>query len=157
VAKWALGGVMKRASVWGVIAVLGLIAGLVLVSHGVGVQSASSPAVLPWVPDLPTALSRAGGENKLVMVDFYTDWCRWCKLMDQNTFTDASVQKALQQVVPVRLNAETDGRDVAQRFNVEGFPTLIFLDSRGAEVGRIPGYLDPGSFLDQLHNIMKKV
>jgi thiol:disulfide interchange protein len=147
---------MKRASVWGVVVVLGVVVGVILTSHGAGVQPTGGAAALPWERDLHTALNRANGEKKLVMVDFYTDWCQWCKRMDQNTFTDANVQRALQQVVSVRLNAEKDGREDAARFNVEGFPTLIFLDATGAEVGRIPGYLEPGPFLDELHNILQK-
>jgi thiol:disulfide interchange protein len=147
---------MKRASVWGVVAVLAVMVGVILASHGTGVQPSGGAAALPWERDLPTALTRASGEKKLVMVDFYTDWCQWCKRMDQNTFTDANVQRALQRVVTVRLNAEKDGREEAERFNVEGFPTLIFLDASGAEVGRIPGYLEPGPFLDELHNILQK-
>ena len=147
---------MKRASVWGVVAVLAVLVGVILASHGTGVQPTGGAAALPWERDLPTALTRASGEGKLVMVDFYTDWCQWCKRMDQNTFTDVEVQRALQGVVTVRLNAEKEGREDAARFNVEGFPTLIFLDSRGAEVGRIPGYMEPRPFLDELHNILQK-
>lgn len=147
---------MKRASVWGVVAVLAMLVAVILASHDSGVQPTGGAAALPWERDLPTALTRASGEGKLVMVDFYTDWCQWCKRMDQNTFTDVEVQMALQGVVTVRLNAEKEGREDAARFNVEGFPTLIFLDSRGAEVGRIPGYMEPRPFLDELHNILQK-
>ncbi|HVN33001.1 MAG TPA: thioredoxin fold domain-containing protein [Thermoanaerobaculaceae bacterium] len=147
---------MKRASVWGVVAVLAMLVAVILASHDSGVQPTGGAAALPWERDLPTALTRASGEGKLVMVDFYTDWCQWCKRMDQNTFTDVEVQRALQGVVTVRLNAEKEGREDAARFNVEGFPTLIFLDSRGAEVGRIPGYMEPRPFLDELHNILQK-
>jgi len=147
---------MKRASVWGVVAILAVLVGVILASHGSGVQPTGGASALPWERDLPTALTRASGEKKLVMVDFYTDWCQWCKRMDQNTLTDENVQRALQGVVSVRLNAEKEGRGEAERFNVEGFPTLIFLDSGGAEVGRIPGYMEPGPFLDELHNILQK-
>jgi thiol:disulfide interchange protein len=147
---------MKRASVWGVVAVLGIVAAVILGSRGSAVRGSGSAAALPWERDLPTALTRAGNENRLVMVDFYTDWCQWCKRLDQKTFADANVQEALQQVVTVRLNAEKDGREAAARFNVEGFPTVIFLNAKGAEVGRIPGYMDPGPFLEELQDILRK-
>jgi len=147
---------MKRASVWGVVAVLGMVAAVILGSRGSAVRGSGSAPALPWERDLPTALTRAGNENRLVMVDFYTDWCQWCKRFDQNTLTDAHVQEALQQFVTVRLNAEKDGREAAARFNVEGFPTLIFLNAKGAEVGRIPGYMGPGPFLDELQDILRK-
>ncbi len=150
---------MKRASIWGVVAVLALIVGVAALNHGG--ESRSGPgggaAALPWERDLPTALARAGSEKKLVMVDFYTDWCKWCKQLDRTTLSDAEVQRALGGFVSVRLNAEKDGRDVAERFNVDGYPTILFLDARGGEVGRIPGYMEPGPFLAELQDIAKKV
>ena len=26
-----------------------------------------------------------------MIIDLYTDWCGWCKVMDRNTFTDSDV------------------------------------------------------------------
>jgi len=147
---------MKRASVWGVVVVLAMVTAVILGSRVGAPRPSGGAAALPWEPDLSTALARAGNENRLVMVDFYTDWCQWCKRLDQNTLSDTHVQEALQQLVTVRLNAEKDGREAAARFNVEGFPTLIFLDAKGAEVGRIPGYMEPGPFLEELQDILRK-
>lgn len=147
---------MRRASVWGVVLVLAMVAAVILVPRGGGVEPTGGAAALPWERDLPTALTRAGNEKKLVMVDFYTDWCQWCKRLDQKTLSDAKVQEALQGVVTVRLDAEKDGREAAARFSVEGFPTLVFLNASGAEVGRIPGYMDPSPFLQELQDILKR-
>lgn len=110
-----------------------------------------------WESDLAKALSRADGEGKLVMVDFYTDWCRWCDVLDQKTFTDAAVQDGLRRLITVKLDADRGGRDAARRYGVEGFPTMVFLDGRGTEVGRIPGYLPPTEFLSELEAILRKV
>ena len=147
---------MKRPWVWGVVVVLGAVAVAVLQGRGGSSGPAGDSAALPWEHDLPAALSKAGTENKLVMVDFYADWCQWCKRLDKNTFSDASVQRALASVVSVRLNGEREGREAAARFNVEGYPTLVFLNAAGAEVGRIPGYMDPGPFLQELQGILKR-
>src|SRR5512136_66685 len=147
---------MRRPSVWGVVLVLAMVAAVMLFHRGGGGEPTGGAAAPPWERDLPTALTRAGNENKLVMVDFYTDWCQWCKRLDQKTLSDARVQEALQSVVTVRLNAEKDGREAAARFSIEGFPTLVFLNANGAEVGRIPGYMDPSPFLEELQDILKK-
>ena len=147
---------MKRASVWGVVVVLAMVAAVILGSRGGALRPSSGGASLPWEPDLSTALARAGNENRLVMVDFYTDWCQWCKRLDQNTFSDAHVQKALQQLVTVRLNAEKDGREAAARFNVEGFPTLIFLDARAPRWAASPGTWSPGRSSRSFRDILRK-
>ena len=118
-------------------------------------SSGSSPVA--WERNLARALTRASGEGKkVVMVDFYTDWCGWCKKLDETTLADPAVQASLRQVVSVKLDAERDGRADAERYGVEGFPTVLFLDSRGTEVARIPGYLPPGEFLEELNDILKK-
>ncbi len=147
---------MKRASIWGVVAVLAFVVAIVAFQRG-GERGGSGAGVLPWERDLPTALARAGSEKKLVMVDFYTDWCGWCRRLDQTTLADSNVRRALERVVSVRLNAETDGREVAQRFNVDGYPTILFLNASGDEVGRIPGYLEPRPFLSEIEHIIERV
>ncbi|MGD1149043.1 MAG: thioredoxin family protein [Thermoanaerobaculaceae bacterium] len=149
---------MRQASVWGVVAMLVLVVAVVAFNQGGGSRSGAGggAAALPWERDLPTALARAGSEKKIVMVDFYTDWCGWCRQFDQGTLSDANVQRALEGVVSVRLNAEKDGREAAERFRVDGYPTILFLDARGGEVGRTRGYLEPGPFLAELEDIMKK-
>ena len=149
---------MKQASVWGVVTVLALVVAVVVLNRGAG--SSSQPGggavALPWERDLSSALARAGSENKIVMVDFYTDWCGWCRRFDQNTLSDSNVQRALERVVSVRLNAEKDGREAAERFRVDEYPTILFLDARGEEVGRISEYFEPGPFLAEIEDIIRK-
>ena len=143
---------------WGVVTVLALVVAVVVLNRGAG--SSSQPGggavALPWERDLSSALARAGSENKIVMVDFYTDWCGWCRRFDQNTLSDSNVQRALERVVSVRLNAEKDGREAAERFRVDEYPTILFLDARGEEVGRISGYFEPGPFLAEIEDIIRK-
>ncbi len=149
---------MSRGLIWSVVLLIAVV-GLGAAGCGGGSQAApgGGASAVVWERDLPSALALAGSEKKLVMVDFYTDWCKWCRRLDETTFADGNVQKALQGVVSVRLNAEKDGRDAAERFNVDGFPTILFLDAAGSEVGRIPGYMEPAPFLEELASIMKRV
>ncbi len=147
--------VVLRRSAWVIAAAL---LALVLFAYhqdhqGGGAASASKVA---WGSDLPGALSRAASEKKLVMVDFYTDWCKWCQELDRTTYADGQVQQALARVVAVKLDAEKDGRQAAEQYGVDGFPTVIFLDARGREVGRIPGYLGPRPFLQELEDILHR-
>lgn len=134
-----------------------LLAGAALGCGRTGGSSATAAtSAIAWEKDLAGALVRAESENKLVMVDFYTDWCRWCQVMDDKTFSDGAVQTELKRMVVVKLDAERDGRDAARRYRVEGFPTILFLDGSGREVGRIPGYMPPEPFLEELGDILGK-
>jgi thiol:disulfide interchange protein len=139
-------------------AVLGAVAlGALLTAHPwvTTVDSAGAAAnSLGWASDLPAALGQARSEKKLVMVDFYTDWCTYCAKFDRTTLRDAQVQRALGSVVLVKLNAESDGRSEAERFGVDGYPTILFLNGNGDEVGRIPGYLPANAFLEEFRDIV---
>jgi len=129
--------------------------GLVATSFFATKRSTSPvPSTIPWETSLAQALARAAGEQKLVLVDFYTDWCKWCKKLDAETFQDSAVAQALAEgYVPVRLNAEKEGEAEARRFQVSGYPTILVLDGKGREVGRIEGFMGPQEFLAELHEL----
>ena len=57
------------------------------------------------------------------------------------------------QVVPVKLNAEKEGRAAAAKYGVQGFPTILFLTSKGEVVGKIGGFLPPEPFAAQLKQV----
>ena len=121
-----------------------------------GKGASSGASAIAWESDFSVALSRASHEKKVLMVDFYTDWCGWCKRLDQTTLSDPRVQRTLHQLVSIKLNADKEGRAAAQRYRVEGYPTIVFVDGSGSEVGRIPGYMDAGPFLAELEDILRK-
>jgi thioredoxin 1 len=99
------------------------------------------------------ALSKANAEQKLVMVDLYTDWCGWCKKMDRETFSDPRVGKATRGMVAIRVNAEKGGETVARGYRVDGFPVVIFLDGKGREVQRITGFVDADEMLKVVESL----
>ncbi|RLE32610.1 MAG: hypothetical protein DRJ61_09075 [Acidobacteria bacterium] len=108
----------------------------------------------PWIDgDLESALVQAGERGTLVMVDFKTDWCTWCKRLDRDTFSDSAVITELGELVALQLDAEKNGVDAAQKYGVRSFPTILFLDAGGHEVDRILGYLPPDAFLAEVRRI----
>jgi len=107
-------------------------------------------------------LAKAKKEKKHILVDFYTNWCGWCKRMDKNTYTDEKVKKALNgSYVAIRVNAESkeevevDGkkiteRELARKFSVRSFPTTWFLKQSGDKIAPYYGYADAKAFLKVL-------
>ena len=84
----------------------------------------------------------AADQNKLVMIDFYTDWCVPCKEVEKIIFTDdtAIVRFVNVTYVSTKINAEKgEGIALAKKYDVGGYPTLLFLDKNKNVVGRVLG------------------
>jgi thiol:disulfide interchange protein len=108
---------------------------------------ASGPGVAFASGGFDEALGRAQSEHRLLLVDVYTDWCGWCKKLDREVFSDARVAEAAKNLVAIRVNAEKGGEKVAERYDVQGFPTILFVDGSGNVVKRIDGFVDAGEML----------
>jgi tetratricopeptide (TPR) repeat protein len=93
-------------------------------------------------------LARAKQENKYVFIDFYATWCGPCKRMDAKTFTDAKVQDLLNSMIAADWDAEKDPHvDVAKKYKVSAYPTLLVIAPDGNEVDRFLGYMEPADFI----------
>ncbi len=112
-----------------------------------------------WAQDYDRAFAAAKETKRIVMVDVYTDWCGWCKKLDKDTFSDKGVgDKLTKDFVAVKLNPEKSpkGATLAKEFGVTGYPHIVFVDTTGAKVSEIIGYLPPGEFLKRLEMITDK-
>ena len=72
------------------------------------------------------AVDRAGIEDRLVFVDFFTTWCVPCKEMDATTFKDARVATWLaEHTVALKVDAEAN-ETLAKRYGVSSYPNYVF-------------------------------
>jgi len=106
--------------------------------------------------DLDRRIAQSRG--KMVMLDFYADWCVSCKEMERFTFTDPAVQTKLKSVLllqaDVTANSETD-QAMLKRFGLYGPPGILFFDAQGNEMSdfRMIGYQDAAQFLKTLEKV----
>ncbi len=97
---------------------------------------------------LEEALKKAKQEDKLIFIDFYTQWCGPCKMLAKNVFTHQKVgQLYNMQFINIKLDAEHEGLEAARKYKVNAYPTLIFLNSQGDLVYKNVGSGDIASVL----------
>jgi hypothetical protein len=88
------------------------------------------------------------------MVDFFTSWCSWCKVLDQKTYNDSRVTDLTDRMVSVKVNAEVD-KAAAATYAVRAYPTIAFLNPDGTLRRRVTGFQPPEAFVPILQDVLK--
>ena len=122
-------------------------AGLILVATSC--EAPIDPAAPPFrAIAFDDAAEEAARDGKMVFLDFYATWCPPCRRLDAVTWKDPDVVAWLEaNAIPLKIDAERNPA-LAERFMVEAYPTLVFLDDGGVELVRVLGYRDPAAFLE---------
>src|SRR4030095_6453817 len=71
-------------------------------------------------------LAMAKAENKLVMVDVMTDWCKWCIELDNKVYAKPEVYEfANANQINYKIDAEKgEGVEFAKKYKIEGYPSV---------------------------------
>ena len=100
-----------------------------------------------------SGMKKIADENKKGFIHFYTEWCTYCKLMNQKTFAnDAVIAYLNENFVPIRVDAE-EQRDVAKKYGVSKFPNNGFIAEDQSEIGKRPGFIPADMLLKMLEYI----
>ncbi|MEO5742664.1 MAG: DUF255 domain-containing protein, partial [Vicinamibacterales bacterium] len=105
-----------------------------------------------WLEWSPAAFARAEAEKRPVLLFLATTWSDECAAMDQTTYADPGVASLIgQRFVPVRVDADRRP-DINERYNLGGWPTTVFLTSRGDALSGST-YLDIPEMLATLRQV----
>lgn len=120
------------------------------------------------------AAAKMDAKPKKIIIDVYTDWCSWCKKMDQNTFSDPIIAAYMNKFFySVKFNAECNdtivfkeknfiNRNLVEKRSAHDFakailqgkmsyPSYVLMDEKFNIITVIPGYATPEKFEPLLH------
>jgi len=102
-------------------------------------------------------MSLAKKENKRVYLHFYTDWCNFCKEMDQTTFRNPSIVKMLNKdFVAIRVNTNKETK-VAGKYNIRPVPDNWFLSANGKKLRNFLGYYEADQFVTVIRYVKENL
>jgi len=105
------------------------------------------------------ALAKAKATEKVIFMDAYAQWCGPCKRMAATTFKDENIGKFFNDnFINLKIDWESpEAADVRDKYSVNAYPTLFFIDENGKTVKQIVGGQTVESLMAVAKTISNKV
>ena len=120
---------------------------------------------IDWTP-FSEALDAAQKSEKILLIDIYAPWCRYCRQLQREVYTDERVREYVNTTfIVTRLNGDDaeemhqfkeyslTGQELAMALGAQGFPTTVFLRANSEYITRLPGFAPADDFFQVLQYI----
>ena len=108
-----------------------------------------------WSEWSDATFTRAAREKKFVIMSLQSWWCRWCHVMNRETWANAEVRSLLKDNF-IAVYVDQDSRpDISQRYERWGWPATIIFGPDGTEIVKLRGFYSPQFFMPILAETVK--
>jgi thiol:disulfide interchange protein DsbD len=152
-----LGFISREGRSWRPFLVLRSALGIVAVGAlAIMLYPRQAPEKLRFEPFNSERLASAAEARKPVLIDFSADWCIPCREMEHSTFVDPSVVSEAKRFVRMKANLTAQDKAteaLTSKFEIQGVPTTMLIDSAGKVAQRKVGYIGPQEMLSELRQV----
>jgi len=152
-----LGFISREGRSWRPFLVLRSALGIVAVGAlAIMLYPRQGPEKLRFEPFNSERLASAAEARKPVLIDFSADWCIPCREMEHSTFVDPSVVSEAKRFVRMKANLTAQDKAteaLTSKFEIQGVPTTMLIDSAGKVAQRKVGYIGPQEMLSELRQV----
>jgi uncharacterized protein YyaL (SSP411 family) len=129
---------------------------LVIVATAVCIHLfAQAQQEIKWNKMGPEVFEKAKSENKVILLNLEANWCHWCHVMEDETYSNTAV-KAYIDLHFIAVKADQDRNpDLSIRYKNYGWPATIFINGSGEDVVKRAGFIRPENFLNLLQAIVR--
>ncbi|MDE5693619.1 MAG: thioredoxin family protein, partial [Duncaniella sp.] len=117
-------------------------------------MSAQGIEFMPHEARLQEAIDKAKKEGKMVFLDCYTSWCGPCKMMANKIFPTQEVGDFMNpKFVSIKIDMEKgEGPEIAERLQINAYPTFVIFNNDGTEAARFVGGGDAQNFIKRVND-----
>jgi thioredoxin-like negative regulator of GroEL len=109
-----------------------------------------------WLSNFELAKTAAQNTNRLILVDFWADWCGPCKKMDAEVWSTPEAERLKRNVIPVKLDIDLE-RALALKYGIRSIPHILVMNYKGEIVYQQIGYAGKDKLLHFLEAIPAEV
>ena len=125
---------------------------VVSAQHGIVFENVSidSALIKTYKPiNFQKILEKSKKENKIVFIDCYTNWCSSCNWMVKNVFVNDTVGDFFNSnFICIKIDMDkADGEEIEKLYEINCFPTFLFIDSDGKLLHRKSGRYSVSEFI----------
>lgn len=109
-----------------------------------------------WYDDFAAAKLECKNSGKLMVIDFWAEWCKPCKVMDEKLWNNPDVKIQYQNFVGAKINVDVD-KTTPEKFAVTGIPKVVVTLPDGEVLWEKSGFYVAEEYVDALNSIPEDV